>query len=231
MSGYLTPDTLPADTICRVLFIPNNEEFIANVTGALQQLTFDWNWTKYGSLTPEQAAEAMVPMFDRFCFNEGVCRMVGELVLWAGTGAPNADNLLLCDGSHVSNVDYPDLWNIIGTTYGGTGETDFALPDLQGKVAIGENGSHALGSAGGSETVTLTTAEMPSHAHTDLGHSHSEITATPSVAELPVVPVPAAVPGIGVTGIGAANIQASGGGNAHNNMQPYLTLKYYIVAA
>lgn len=230
MTGYLTPETLPADTICRVLFIPNSTDWLAQVIGAVQALTFDYNWTPYGAVTPEEAAEAMGVMFDRLCLNEGVCRMVGELVLWAGSGAPDATNLLLCDGAHYSNVDYPALWGVIGTTYGGTGATDFALPDLRGKVVVGESGSHALGSTGGSETVTLTTAEIPAHTHTDTGHTHVDGNAVASLAEVPVVPVPSAIPGVGVTGSGSANLTNTGGGGAHENMQPYLTMNYYIVA-
>jgi len=230
VSGYLTPETLPADTICRVLFIPNSVDWLAQVIGAIQQLTFDYNWTPYGAVTPEEAADAMAQMFDRLCLNEGVCRMVGELVLWAGANDPDAENLLLCDGSHYSSADYPDLWTVLGTTYGGTGSTDFAVPDLRGKVAMGSSGSHAIGSSGGAETVTLTTGEIPSHTHTDTGHSHAEVTAVASLAEVPVIPVPAAVPGVGVTGSASANITNTGGGGAHNNMQPFLTMRYYIVA-
>lgn len=231
MLGYLTPDTLPADTICRVLFIPNNQEFIANVTGALQVLTFPESWTKYGTLTPDESAAALVDMFDKFCFNVRGCRMVGEITLWAGSSPPDDTNLLLCDGTHYSNADYPDLWSIIGTTYGGTGATDFAVPDLRGNVVIGESGGHALASTGGAETVTLTTAEMPSHSHTDVGHTHVDGNAIASVAQLPVAPVPSAIPGVGVTGSGNANLTNTGGDGAHENMQPYLTLNYYIQAA
>jgi hypothetical protein len=74
MSGYLTPDgPVPSTTICRVLFIPDSEEFIANVTGALQVLTIPENWQQYGTLTPEQSAAALQDMFDNFCFAIGTC--------------------------------------------------------------------------------------------------------------------------------------------------------------
>jgi len=230
MKGYLTPDTLPANTICRVLFIPNNQEFIANITGALQELLFDYNWTQYGALTPEESANALVDMFDKFCFNVRGCHMVGEVILWAGSSTPDDENLLLCDGTHYSNTDYPDLWSIIGTTYGGTGSTDFAVPDLQGKVVMGESGTHAVGSAGGSETITLTTTEMPSHTHTDVGHTHTAEVSTAIIAQTPVIPIPVGLPGIGITGSGSANLTNTGGDGAHDNMQPYLTMNYYIQA-
>lgn len=73
MSGYLTPDSVPSGTICRVLIIPDSEEFIANITGALQVLTFPESWQQYGLLTPEQAADALQDMFDGFCFATGTC--------------------------------------------------------------------------------------------------------------------------------------------------------------
>jgi len=230
MVGYLTPETLPTQIMCRVLFIPNSTEWLGNVIGAIQPLISAENWTPYGAVTPEEAAEAMSIMFDRLCLNEGVCRMVGELVLWAGASAPDATNLLLCDGTHYSDADYPDLWSAIGTTYGGTGSTDFAVPDLQGKVVMGESGSHSIGETGGSETVTLTTAEMPSHSHTDVGHTHTAELSTASLAEAPVISVPVALPGVGVTGSGSANLTNTGGDGAHDNLQPYLVLNYYIVA-
>jgi len=71
--GYLTPDENPTESTCRVLFIPDNEQFIAIVRGALQELTYPENWFQFGELTPEEAAAAFVPMFDAFCFDEGSC--------------------------------------------------------------------------------------------------------------------------------------------------------------
>jgi len=228
---YATPETLPTGTTCRSLFIPNNEMMIGAVTGALKTLIDSFNWEKVGAITPEEAADAMVEMFDKFCFKEGVCRMVGELILWSGIGAPDAENLLLCDGTHYSDADYPALWDIIGTTYGGTGSTDFALPDLRGKVAMGENSVHFLGTTGGVETVTLTTAEMPSHNHSDSGHIHALAGEVLGFALAPGE-LPVDVPGTSeFTGIGNASISNTGGGDAHENLQPYLVLNYYIVAS
>jgi len=229
MVGYLTPDTIPADTICRVLFIPNDEQFLANVTGALQLLINPDNWTKYGTLTPEESAQALVDMFDRFCFNEGTCRMIGEIIIWAGSSPPDEGSVLLCDGSHVSSVDYPDLWLVIGLTYGGTGSTDFALPDLVGRVAIGASVGHPLAESDSQDTHTLTIAEMPSHDHTTQPHNHTEITAVNADATVLLNLTPRAVPGTGNTVNATVDVDNTGGGDGHNNMQPYLSLNYYIV--
>jgi len=228
---WLTPDTAPADFICRRLFIPNQTDWIAIVAGCLNELIYAGNFEQFGTATPDDTASVFAVMFDKFSFEGPSCKMIGEIILWSGTSAPSDTRLLLCDGSSVDSADYPDLYTLIGLTYGGTGPSDFFLPDLRGQVAIGQSGSHALGSTGGSETVTLSTGEMPSHTHTDVGHTHLDNNATPALgAALVGVPIPSAVPSVTVTGSGNANLTNTGGGGAHNNMQPFLTLNYYIVA-
>lgn len=231
MLGYLTPDSLPADTICRTLFIPNNAEFLANVTGALQVLLDPAAWTQFGALTPEQSAAALVNMFDMFCFNQGVCRVIAEIICLATNVSPDP-KWLLCDGSCVLISDYPDLFAVIGTTYGTTPDgLHFCLPDLVGRVIVGTGTGWPMGDKAGEETHVLTVAEMPSHTHTDAGHSHtySGTLLTSTVVPPPLDgtspnPIPVA------TGSGFANIQNTGGDGAHNNMQPYTVLSYFIVA-
>lgn len=211
---YLTPNTLPTDTICRVLFIPNSLDWLAQVTGALQELTFDYNWEQFGSVAPAQAAQAMQTMFDMFCFNQGVCRVVGEIILYAGSTSPDA-RWLPCDGASLLRADYPDLFTVIGTTYGAVDGSHFNLPNLQDRVPMGV-GANALGATLGAATHTLTVAEMPTHTHT-------EITATPVLVDQTTPLGAAAIPGVGVTG-------ATGLGGAHNNIQPSLVLNYFIAA-
>lgn len=116
--------------------------------------------------------------------------MTGTVLPFAGATAPNG--WLLCYGQAVNRSDYPNLFAAIGTTFGaGDGSTTFNLPDLRGRVPAGKDnmgGTPAnrlttagsgvdgptLGAAGGSQAHTLTTAQMPAHAHTatDEGHSH-----------------------------------------------------------
>lgn len=212
---YLTPNTLPADTICRVLFIPNSLDWLAQVTGALQELTFAYNWEQFGSVTVDQAVQAMTTMFDMFCFDQGVCRVVGEIVLFAGSSSPDS-RWLLCDGASLVRADYADLFNVIGTTFGAVDGTHFNVPDLRDRVPMGVGGS-ALGTALGAATHTLTTGEMPIHTHT-------EVTAVAVLVDQTTPLGAGAIPGVGVTG-------AAGGGGAHNNIQPSLVLNYFIVAA
>jgi microcystin-dependent protein len=150
---------------------------------------------------------------------------------------------LLCDGSAYSRVEYLNLFKIIGTTYGaGDGTTTFNVPDLRGRTTIGFGAGAGLTNrdmavSGGAETHTLTTAEMPSHNHdiTDPGHTHSYVNnvndqntdnafSTETAADSADL---AQTTGTSTTGI---TINNTGGGGAHNNMQPFVVLNYLIKA-
>jgi microcystin-dependent protein len=114
----------------------------------------------------------------------------GVVMPFAGANSP--DGWLLCFGQAVSRTDYSGLFSVIGTSYGtGDGSTTFNLPDMRGRVAAGKDnmgGSAAnrltaggsgitgttLGNAGGVETHTLTSAQMPSHTHTQDSHNHTQ---------------------------------------------------------
>lgn len=102
----------------------------------------------------------------------------GIIMPFAGTVAP--EGYLFCDGSAVSRTTYATLFGVIGTTFGaGDGSSTFNLPDLSGRVPLGVSQSHALGTTGGSETVTLTESELPAHVHEVPQHGHADtITAT-----------------------------------------------------
>jgi len=233
----ITPDSTPATAQCRALFIPEDERWIAAVTGVLQLLTFPQAWedANTGGLTPDQAATAWVDFFDKFCLKQGECRMIGEVICYAGSTSPDT-RWLLCDGASLLRTDYPDLYAVIGTTYGAADGTHFSIPDLRGRVALSAGAgsglsSYSLGDVGGEEAHTLTVAETPSHGHSDTGHTHSEGNALPAVgAAIVGVPIPSAVPAVGVTGLGFAGISNTGGDGAHNNLQPFLALNYLIVA-
>jgi len=235
VSGYLTPDAIPGNTTCRVILIPDNEGFVAVVTGALQSLVFPENWQKDGTLTPEEAADAMMPMFDAFCFRQGVCRVVGEIIPFAGDTSPAA-NWLLCDGASLLRADYPDLFVVIGTTFGNVDGTHFNVPDFRGRIPVGTGTgtgltTRTLGDNFGEETHTLITSETPVHNHADSGHTHGEGIAVPAVgAAIVGVPIPSAVPGVGVTGVGFASISNTGADGPHNNLQPSLAINFLIVA-
>lgn len=211
---YLTPDANPASLTCRVLFIPDDRDWLAIVNGALIPLTKAYNFEQFGSVTPEQTAQRFSEMLEKFAYRIGTCRVIGEMILWAGGVSPD-ENWLICDGRSLSVTDYPDLYVVIGTTYGSSGAGFFNLPDMRDKIPMGV-GSRTRGTTLGEDTHTLTTGEMPAH-------THSEGTTTPTavvVGEIPAVGITSA---LGVTG-------SAGLGGAHNNIQPSLVVNYLIVA-
>lgn len=136
-----------------------------------------------------------------------------------------------CDGQILPINQNQSLYSLLGTTYGGDGRTSFALPDLRGRTPIhvgSSNGtSHQLGQKSGEETHTLSVAEMPQHRH--------EVQASSANADAPIPGgnVLAAAnnvyhDGTNLTGLRSGAIAATGGGQAHENMQPYLALNFCI---
>jgi microcystin-dependent protein len=97
---------------------------------------------------------------------------VGAVTMWAGSSTALPAGWLLCDGSSLSRTAYASLFAVIGTTYGTPSSTTFALPDMDNRVPLAA-GTRARGATGGSETVTLTDAQMPSHTHTFTGTAHN----------------------------------------------------------
>ncbi len=126
-------------------------------------------------------------------------------------------------------------FSLLGTTYGGNGQTTFALPDLRGRLAVSSGqgpglSNYDLGQLGGEEAVTLGAAELPNHTHLVTAHNNNGAYARPQGR------VPGRLSG-GTTGYAAAGnratmapttINPTGGGQPHTNVQPYLTLNYCI---
>lgn len=151
----------------------------------------------------------------------------GHISLYAGTTPPLG--WVFCDGSIVSRSNYAELFAAIGTTYGiGDGSTTFHLPDLRGRIAVGLDTSqtefNALGAKGGAKTHTLTAAQLPSHTHAVLGYSGvDDKNFSGNVGRLNA----ADTYGQGTTAYDQQT-GSTGGGGAHNNLQPYNTLNYII---
>lgn len=154
---WLTPSE-EGDTVYRLLRIPVG--FITHVNGALCSLEYVWNWEQYGTLTPEECAEAMQNMVTRY-FEEN--EMIGVMLPYATSTIP--DNLLDCDGSQYARVDYPALYAVLNASY--IVDADhFTVPNMVDRVPAGAGGTGAIGDLAGSETVTLDTTEIPAHTHT-----------------------------------------------------------------
>jgi microcystin-dependent protein len=141
---------------------------------------------------------------------------------------------LSCDGQSLAIATYSDLFSVIGTLYGGDGVTSFSVPDLRGRVPIGPGQgpgltSRNLGASGGIEAETLALAEMPSHAHGFRASSANGITDRPGGSVF--ARDPAAMPEFGAVAdvsLGSGAVASAGGGQPHNNMQPFLTVSYLI---
>lgn len=159
--------------------------------------------------------------------------MTGTVLDFAGTTAPSG--WLLCYGQSVLRTDYPNLFAAIGTTYGSVDGTHFTLPDCRGRVTAGKDdmgGSAAsrltnagggvtgttLGAVGGTETHVLTTAQMPSHTHTQVA------TQSPSAGSSGNPMMSNSSSGTGSSG----TTQSTGSGTAHPNVQPSVVLNKII---
>ena len=135
----------------------------------------------------------------------------------------------LCNGQLLPINQNQALFSLLGTTYGGDGRVNFALPDLRGQVPIHMGSGHTLGEKGGEQAHTLSIAEMPTHTHV-LNASSSNGDAAIPVGNLLARSAPAnpyAAPSSLAT-MNAASITNVGGGQAHLNMQPFLVLTFSI---
>src|SRR3954466_1443371 len=88
---------------------------------------------------------------------------VGEIRMFAGNFAPAG--WMFCEGQLLPISENETLFNLIGTTYGGDGQSTFALPDLRGRLPLHQGGGTVLAETGGAETVTLTATQIPQHSH------------------------------------------------------------------
>ena len=143
-----------------------------------------------------------------------------------------------CDGQLLPLSQNTALFSLLGTTYGGNGKSNFALPDLQGRAPMHPDQGpglslHDLGETGGSETVTLLESEMPSHAHAMNGQGSNSNLNDPANAVVArafgggnMYKTPAGAPTVALSN---QSIAPAGGDQPHNNLMPYLTF-YFCIA-
>lgn len=156
---------------------------------------------------------------------------IGQVLLVPYTFAPIG--WLSCEGQMLPIQGNETLFSLIGTTYGGDGQTNFALPDLRGRTPIGwgtsaEGTQYQMGSKGGCERVALDVSAMPPHSHAVRSAGAAPNSNSPAghaLAENVRIYDKAAT---SLAAMSAAACGASGGGQQHNNMQPYLPLKWII---
>jgi microcystin-dependent protein len=153
---------------------------------------------------------------------------IGELRLLPFNFAPKG--WALCAGQLLPINQNQALFSLLGTTYGGDGRTTFALPDLRGRVPVGAGqlppgSDYPLGATGGQETVELTTRQLPEHAHAVNASSAAATTKSPHRTFPAGGGAYAATQNVRMK---AAMIGPTGGGEGHENRQPYLVLNWVI---
>ena len=154
---------------------------------------------------------------------------VGQLMLVPYTFAPAG--WMFCQGQLIAISQNDTLFNLIGTTYGGDGQTTFGLPDLQGRTPIHMGPGYVLGQPGGSESVTLTTAQMPAHTHPATATSNAQTAQTPqgNVLATATFNLDYSSATLGPnTAMSAKSMDTQGGSQPHENRQPYLVMNWII---
>jgi microcystin-dependent protein len=152
---------------------------------------------------------------------------VGEIRMFAGNFAPAG--WMFCEGQLLPISENETLFQLIGTTFGGDGESTFALPDLRGRVPIHQGNGFILAETGGAEEITLTVQQIPAHSHPYLASTG------PGAANTPVTNVLGESPSLSIyiqdnpnTNLNPATITPVGGSQPHTNFQPYLCVNFII---
>jgi microcystin-dependent protein len=152
---------------------------------------------------------------------------IGEIRMFAGNFAPVGWSF--CQGQLIPIDQNDALFNLIGTTYGGDGQTTFALPDLQSRVPVHVGPGFALGQTGGAEAVTLASTQIPAHGHLVQASQDAGTQAGPSgnvlAASSTVAMYNASAPN---QSLGPQAVASAGGSQPHDNMQPFLVVNFII---
>jgi microcystin-dependent protein len=152
---------------------------------------------------------------------------VGEIRMFAGNFAPAG--WMFCEGQLLPISEFETLFNLIGTTYGGDGQSTFAVPDLRGRLPIHQGNGFTLAETGGVEEVTLTVSQIPAHSHPLLASTNQAAGNTPTgnvtgqVGSTQIYK--AAAPGAAMA---PQAVTSTGGSQPHTNFQPYLCVDFII---
>ena len=152
---------------------------------------------------------------------------VGEIRMFAGNFAPAG--WMFCEGQLLPISENETLFNLIGTTYGGDGESTFALPDLRGRLPLHQGNGFILAETGGAEEITLTVQQIPAHTHPMLASADPATVPNPqnnvAAATATATPYFNIAP---ATPLSPQSIGAVGGSQPHTNFQPYLCINFII---
>ncbi|MFT3830521.1 MAG: tail fiber protein [Opitutaceae bacterium] len=154
---------------------------------------------------------------------------VGEIRIFAGNFAPAG--WMFCAGQQLPITEYETLFQLIGTTYGGDGQSTFNLPDLRGRLPLHQGNGFVLGQAAGAEEITLTVQQIPAHSHPLLAAG------APATESQPAgfLPAESGAPGAfpyaedpPTDNMAYQSISSVGGSQPHTNFQPYLCVNFII---
>lgn len=151
---------------------------------------------------------------------------VGEIRMFAGNFPPNG--WLFCDGQLLAISEYDTLFNLIGTTYGGDGQSTFALPNMMSRIPIHQGNGFVLAETGGVEEVTLTVNQIPLHSHALLGSADPASSRSPAGQVLGRTSAEAYASEFAAQPLSPQAVGSAGGSQPHTNLQPYLCVNYII---
>ena len=151
----------------------------------------------------------------------------GEIRMFGGNFAPAG--WMFCEGQLLPISEYETLFNLIGTTYGGDGQSTFALADLRGRVPVHQGNGFILAEQGGVEEVTLTVNQIPAHSHSLLasGDLGNQLTTTGNLLSNSQGAIPY-IEDVTTLNMSSSAITPVGGSQPHTNFQPYLCVNFII---
>jgi len=152
---------------------------------------------------------------------------VGEIRMFAGNFAPQS--WMFCEGQLLAIAENDTLFNLIGTTYGGDGQTTFALPDLRGRLPVHTGQGHVIGELAGTEEVTLTATQLPVHTQPLMTAPATAVDPNP----LGKVPAQTRATDLYVADppdvfLAASTVTSRGGSQPHDNVMPFLCVSFII---
>lgn len=151
---------------------------------------------------------------------------VGEIRMFAGNFAPAG--WMFCEGQLLPISENETLFQLIGTTYGGDGESTFALPDLRGRIPIHQGNNFVLAETGGAEEITLTVSQIPAHSHTMLATLDIPTGNSPGNNLLGQAAAKFFRAGNPTVFLSPTTVGPVGGSQPHTNFQPYLCVDFII---
>ena len=151
---------------------------------------------------------------------------VGEVRMFGGNFAPAG--WMFCEGQLLPISEYETLFQLIGTTYGGDGQSTFALPDLRGRLPVHQGNGAILAQTGGAETVTLTVSQIPAHTHPYLASNDIPGQTSPQNNVLGQAAAKFYRAGSPSVTLNPGSVSSTGGSQPHNNFQPYLCVDFII---